>query len=150
MVKSCALTAPQLTGPAGLAGPGGPVAAGDPVSALPGPLQSASCRPHAETDGVRSCVLDVGSPLLMGDITDGRPLAFQVQTAPSGVLAQAVAQWRSAGSSVVADGDVFAAISASSAVWFADTRSGLRIDTGAFADSAGARTFLVRSGLLQP
>ncbi|MEU1985840.1 zinc ribbon domain-containing protein [Nocardia sp. NPDC019395] len=150
MVKSCALTAPQLMGPAGLAGPAGPAAATDAVSALPGPLQAASCRPHAETEGVQSCVLDAASPLLMGEITGGRSLTFQVQTAEPGALAQAVAQWRSAGSNVVADGDVFAAISASSAVRYADTKSGLRIDTGAFSDSAGARTFLMRSGLLQP
>lgn len=149
MVKSCTLTGPPLTGPSGFGG-SGPVVATDAVSALPGPLHTASCRPHDETDGVQSCVLDAGSPLLMGEITGGRPLAFQVQTATPGALTQAIAQWRSAGSSVVSDGEVFAAISASAAIWYADTRSGLRVDTGAFTDSAGARTFLMRSGLLQP
>ncbi|MGW1742639.1 hypothetical protein ACWCPQ_27970 [Nocardia sp. NPDC001965] len=148
MVKSCTLTGPPLTGPSGFGG--GPVAATDAVAALPGPLQTASCRPHDETDGVQSCVLDAGSPLLMGEITDGRSLAFQVQTAAPAALTQAIAQWRAAGGSVVSDGDVFAAISASGAVWYADTQSGLRVDTGAFADSSGARTFLVRSGLLHP
>ena len=149
MVKSCTLTGPPLTGPSGFGG-GDPVAATDAVSALPGPLQTASCRPHEETEGVQSCVLDAGSPLLMGEITDGRSLAFQVQTAAPGALTQAIVQWRSASGSVVSDGEVFAAISASAAVWYADTRSGLRVDTGAFADSAGARTFLMRSGLLHP
>jgi hypothetical protein len=149
MVKSCALAGPPLTGPVGFGG-GGPVAATDAVSALPGPLRTASCRPHDETDGVQSCVLDAGSPLLMGEITGGRQLAFQVQTAAPGALAQAVAQWRSAGGTVVSDGEVFAAISASAAIWYADTQSGLRVDTGAFTDSAGARTFLIRSGLLHP
>ncbi|MEU4839482.1 zinc ribbon domain-containing protein [Nocardia testacea] len=149
MVKSCTLTGPPLTGPAGF-GPGGPVAATDAVSALPAPLRSASCRPHDETDGVQSCVLDAGSPLLMGEITGGRQLAFQVQTAAPAALAQAIAQWRSAAGTVVTDGEVFAAISSSAAIWYADTQSGLRVDTGAFTDSAGARTFLVRSGLLHP
>ncbi|GGL40683.1 zinc ribbon domain-containing protein [Nocardia jinanensis] len=149
MLKSCALTGPPLTGPSGFGG-GGPAAASDPVSALPDPLQSASCRPHDETDGVQSCVLDAGSPLLMGEITGGRSLAFQVQAAAPGALTQAIAQWRSAGGSVVADGEVFAAISASAAIWYADTESGLRVDTGAFSDTAGARTFLIRSGLLHP
>ncbi|WP_063042676.1 hypothetical protein [Nocardia grenadensis] len=149
MVKSCTLTGPPLTGPPGF-GPNGPIAATDAVSALPAPLQSASCRPHEETDGVQSCVLDSGSPLLMGEITGGRQLAFQVQAAAPAALAQAVTQWRSAGGTVVSDGEVFAAISASAAIWYADTRSGLRVDTGAFTDSAGARTFLMRSGLLHP
>ncbi|MEU1956361.1 hypothetical protein [Nocardia rhamnosiphila] len=149
MVKSCTLAGPPLTGPSSFGG-GGPVAATDAVSALPGPLRTASCRPHDETDGVQSCVLDAGSPLLMGEISGGRQLAFQVQTAAPGALAQAVAQWRSAGGTVVADGEVFAAISASAAIWYADTQSGLRVDTGAFTDSAGARTFLIRSGLLHP
>ncbi|MGW5388341.1 hypothetical protein [Nocardia sp. NPDC003963] len=148
MVKSCTLNGPPLTGPAGFGG--GPVAATDAVAALPGPLQTASCRPHDETDGVQSCVLDAGSPLLMGEITGGRPLAFQVQTAAPGALTQAITQWRSAAGTVVTDGEVFAAISASAAIWYADTQSGLRVDTGAFSDSAGARTFLVRSGLLNP
>ncbi len=149
MVKSCTLSGPPLIGPSGFGG-GGPASATDAVSALPGPLQTASCRPHEDTDGVHSCVLDAGSPLLMGEITGGRPLAFQVQTAAPGSLAQAIAQWRSAGGSVVSDGAVFAAISASAAIWYADTQSGLRVDTGAFTDSAGARTFLIRSGLLHP
>lgn len=150
MVRSCALTPPALTGPAGLAGPAaGPAVAADALSALPGPLRAASCRPHEETEGVHSCVLAADSPLLMGGITGGRGLAFQVQAADPGPLAQAIAQWRSAGGDVVVDGKVFAAISASAALWYADTTSGLRVDTGAFASSSGARTFLARSGLLQ-
>lgn len=145
MVKSCALTAPPLSVPPGL---GGVSAPGDPLAVLPGPLREATCRPHAEIDGVRSCVLAAGSPLLAGGVTGGRALSFQVHSAQPAVLAQAIAQWRTASSEVVADGEVFAAISASSAVWFADTNSGLRLDTGAFAGRAAARTFLVRSGLL--
>ncbi|WP_280425556.1 zinc ribbon domain-containing protein [Nocardia carnea] len=146
MVKSCALTGPPLTAPPGL---GGVSAPGDPLAALPGPLRDASCRPHEETDGMRSCVLAAGSPVLAGGITGGRALSFQVHSAQPAALAQAIAQWRTASSEVVTDGEVFAAISASSAVWFADTNSGLRVDTGAFAGSAAARTFLARSGLLQ-
>lgn len=146
MVKSCALTAPPLSAPPGL---GGVSAPGDPLALLPGALQEATCRPHAETDGVRSCVLAADSPLLTGGITGGRALSFQVHSAQPVVLAQAIAQWRTASREVVADGEVFAAISASSAVWFADTSSGLRLDTGAFAGGAAARTFLARSGLLQ-
>ncbi|MEU4314121.1 hypothetical protein [Nocardia sp. NPDC024068] len=150
MVKSCALTTPALTGPPGFA-PAGPGAVdSDPLAALPAPLRAATCRPHAETEGVRSCVLAAGSPLLMGEITGGRALAFQVHTSTPAALRQAIAQWRTAGASVVADGDVFAAVSAAAAVWFADTNSGLRVDTGSFANAAGARTFLTRSGLLQP
>ncbi|WP_280463019.1 hypothetical protein [Nocardia carnea] len=148
MVKSCALTAPPLTAPPGLGGVSAP--GGDPSAVLPGPLREAACRPHDETDGVQSCVLAAGSPLLAGDITGGRALSFQVHSAQPAVLAQAIAQWRTASSEVVADGEVFAAISASSAVWYADTSTGLRLDTGAFAGSAAARTFLSRSGLLQP
>ncbi|MGW0182894.1 hypothetical protein [Nocardia sp. NPDC003345] len=150
MVKSCALTTPTLTGPPGLAPAGPGAAAADPAAALPAPLRSASCRPHPETEGVRSCVIAPDSPLLLGEITGGRALVFQVHTGTPDALRQAISQWRSAGGSVVADGDVFAAVSAASAVWYADTNSGLRIDTGAFASAAGARTFLMRSGLLQP
>ncbi|MFI1461038.1 hypothetical protein [Nocardia carnea] len=146
MVKSCALSAPPLTAPPGL---GGVSAPGDPSAVLPGPLREATCRPHDETDGVQSCVLAAGSPLLAGGITGGRALSFQVYSAQPVVLAQAIAQWRTASSEVVVDGEIFAAISASSAVWFADTSTGLRLDTGAFTGSAAARTFLAQSGLLQ-
>lgn len=138
------------TPPTGLAGNVGPGMAADPVAALPVPLQGASCQAREESDGASSCVLAADSPLLFGGITGGRALTFQVQTVASAPLGQTIAQWRSAGGEVVADGEVFAVISASSAVWFADTNSGLRVDTGAFASGSGARTFLARSGLLQP
>ncbi|WP_280406735.1 zinc ribbon domain-containing protein [Nocardia carnea] len=146
MVKSCALTAPPLSAPPGL---GGLSAPGDPLAVLPGPLREATCRPPDRTGGVHSCVLAADSPLLAGGITGGRALSFQVHSAQPAVLAQAIAQWRTASSEVVADDEVFAAISASSAVWFADPDSGLRLDTGAFAGFTAARTFLARSGLLE-
>lgn len=145
MVKSCALTVPPMSGPPGFTGP---AASTDVLGLLPEPLRAATCLPHTETEGVQSCSLAADSSLLAGGITGGRTLVFQVQSAPPAPLAQAIAQWRSAGSAVVSDGEVFAAVSASSAVWFADTGSGLRVDTGAFANAAGARTFLARSGLL--
>ncbi|MGI5220906.1 hypothetical protein [Nocardia sp. CA-290969] len=145
MVKSCALTAPPLSAPPGFTGP---AASADVLGLLPESLRAADCLPHSETEGVQSCSLTADSALLAGGITGGRTLVFQVQSASPGPLAQAIAQWRTAGSAVLADGEVFAAVSASSAVWFADTTSGLRVDTGAFANEAGARTFLARSGLL--
>ncbi|WP_040793330.1 hypothetical protein [Nocardia paucivorans] len=147
MMRSCSLPPPTaMTGPGGL----GPVGANDGgAAALPGPLRTASCRSQGEGTNIERCVIDAGDPLLFGGITGGRALTFQVQRVQPGQLTQTIQQWRTAGGTVVADGEVFAAISASSAVLFADTASGLRVDTGSFTDRAGAQTFLVRSGLLQ-
>lgn len=146
MVRSCSLPPPSMSGPGGL-GPAG-VSEGA-VAALPGPLRTATCRPQGTGTDAERCVIAAGDPLLFGGITDGRELTFQVRRVQPGQLTQTIQQWRSAGGTVVADGEVFAAINASSAVLFADTASGLRVDTGSFTDRAGAQTFLARSGLLQ-
>ncbi|WP_040834087.1 hypothetical protein [Nocardia brevicatena] len=146
MMRSCSISPPSMSGLGGFEPPG---ATDGAVVELPGPLRSASCRPQGAGTGVERCVIAAGDPLLFGGIMGGRELTFQVQRVQPGQLTQTIQQWRSAGGTVVADGEVFAAINASSAVLFADTASGLRVDTGSFTDRAGAQTFLARSGLLQ-
>lgn len=145
MVRSCSIT-PPMGSVGGLGSAGANEGA---VAALPNPLRTASCRPQGPGTAAERCVIAVGDPLLFGGITGGRELTFQVRLVQPGQLTQTIQQWRSAGGTVVADGEVFAAINASSAVLFADTASGLRVDTGSFTDRAGAQTFLARSGLLQ-
>ncbi|NKY59839.1 hypothetical protein [Nocardia flavorosea] len=93
-------------------------------------------------------MIAASDPLLSGGITGGGELLLRVQVVAPVELTQTVRKWRSTGGSVVSDGMVFASISASSSVLYADTDSGLRIDTGSFANKAAAQTFLSRSGLL--
>lgn len=142
MIRSCSFSLPPggFTDPGLLNGPG---------PALPGSLASAACEPRDPATGVERCVVSAGDPLLSGGITDGRELVLRVQVLAPAELTQTVRQWRSAGGSVVSDGPVFVSISAASAVLYADTGSGLRIDTGTFADKAAAQAFLSRSGLLE-
>lgn len=151
VIRSCSVSMPDLGGPGGLGAVGAPgQPAGSAVEALPAALRNtAACRPHSSGTGVDTCVIAAGDPLLSGGITGGRELSFQVQLVSGGRLAQTVQQWRSSAGTVVSDGAVFAAVSASATVLFADTRSGLRVDTGSFTGQSGARTFLARSGLLQ-
>jgi hypothetical protein len=141
MIRSCSL--PGITG--GFANPG---LSGGPARTLPGTLATASCEPPESVTGVERCVVSASDPLLSGGITGGRDLPLRVQTVPPAELAGIVRQWRAAGGSVVSDSAVFVSISASSAVLYADTGSGLRIDTGSFTNNAAAQTFLSRSGLL--
>lgn len=141
MIRSCSPSA--LLG--GLTNPG---LLGGPARTLPGPLATADCEPRDRATGAERCVLAASDPLLSGGITGDRELVLRVQVVAPGELTRTVRRWRAAGGSVVADGQVFAAVSAASAVLYADTDSGLRIDTGAFANKAAAQTFLSRSGLL--
>lgn len=141
MIRSCSLPGP----PGGFANPG---LVEGPGPALPGPLASAACEPRDPATGIERCVVSAGDPLLSGGITGGRELLLRVQIVAPAELTRTVGQWRAAGGDVVSDGPVFVSISAASAVLYADTGSGLRIDTGAFVDEAAAQTFLSRSGLL--
>ena len=141
VIRSCSFAPGPLTAAPGFDGAAGPTAS------LPDALRNASCRAQQDNAGGRSCVLAADSPLLRGGITGGRPLTFHVRTARPAPLARTIDQWRQASTTVLSDGAVFAALSASAALWYADTESGLRLDTGAFDSAAGARTFLSRSGL---
>ncbi|WP_327147991.1 hypothetical protein [Nocardia sp. NBC_01329] len=141
MVRSCSFPFP--TG--GLGDSGMTVR---PAQALPDALQGAACRPRDSASGVEQCVVAAGDPVLEGGLTGGRELTLYVQVIAPAQLDQLIAQWRSIGATVVADDEVFAAVSGASAVLFADTGSGLRLDTGTFVNRAAAQTFLARSGLL--
>ncbi|MGV9411208.1 hypothetical protein ACWDOP_14930 [Nocardia sp. NPDC003693] len=125
---------------------GSPQAPATPYAAMPFALHSANCR-RSEPEAVH-CAIAANDPLLAGDIAGGRELIFTLRTVSPDRLAADLRRWRSGGAVVVADGAVFAAIGAGSTVWYADTRSGVRIDTAAFAGPSAARIFLSRSGLL--
>ena len=121
----------------------------DAVDALPALLRSAAnCQQSGGPQPGDDCVVQSSNPLLMGSITGGAPLRFSVRIQQPGQIAQTIAEWRAAGPAVLADGNVFVAIGPSYAAWYADTRTGLRIETGGFTDRAAARSFLVRAGLI--
>lgn len=125
-------------------------AMGSAVMVLPAPLRAAAaCQPMADSGvPVERCVVGARHPLLSGSITSGRDLIFHARLVPRTRLNETVGQWRSAGSTIVSDGAVFAAVSASAAVQYANPSTGLLLDSGTFAGSAGAREFLSRAGLL--
>lgn len=146
--RSCALSIPDMGGPGGFGNVG--QQAGDPVDALPATLRNgSSCRAAEGQQGAQVCMASAAGPLLFGDVTSGQDLTFKVQQVPAAHLRKTMDQWRSAGGTKVSDGEVFATITASSSVLYADTRSGIRLDTARFANQSGAQTFLARSGLLQ-
>ncbi|MGW4248413.1 hypothetical protein [Nocardia sp. NPDC004722] len=122
----------------------------DANAGLPATLRSAMvCHRESDHDSKERCVVSSGSSLLAGGITNGREPILTVETLSPNRLSAEVSRWRTAGGSVIADGQVFAAIGPSATVWFADGRSGLCLESDAFPDQAGAKTFLMRSGLLR-
>ncbi|WP_327146962.1 hypothetical protein [Nocardia sp. NBC_01327] len=127
-----------------------PIGGIGPVEALPDGLRSAAvCRHGGSAAEGDQCVIPSTDSLLAGGIGSGRDLPVAVRVDSANRLSEDLRQWRSAGPAVVADGAVFLAISPAWEVWYADARSGSRIETGSFASSSGARTFLRRSGLLR-
>ena len=138
VIRSCAVNAPPMIGQL------------TPVEALPDLVRAASSCRHVDSGpAVDNCVITADHPLLSGGITDGRQLTFTVRADPPQNLTAVVNGWRVAGGTVIADGTVFVAIGPSATVWYADTRTGLRIETATFANRAGAQTFLFRSGLVR-
>lgn len=120
----------------------------NPVDALPGPLRTAAtCQPDAGGAARSRCVVRAGHPLLTGRLSGGQDLDFYAQLLPEPNLAVTLARWRDQGGRIITDGTVFAAVGASRNVLFADTRTGLRIDTAALADERSAQDFAVRAGL---
>lgn len=138
VIRSCSVDAPP------------PIGAVTPVEALPELVRTASSCSRADTGpAVDNCVIDATHPLLAGGIAGGRKLTFTVRVDTPDHTAAVVTGWRTAGGNVIADGSVFIAIGPSATVWYADTRTGLRIETATFANRAGAQTFLFRSGLVR-
>lgn len=122
-----------------------------PVEALPEVLRSAiNCDslPSVNTDGGK-CVIGANNPILAGGVGGGKDLNVTIEVLSADRLSEAVRRWRGAAPTTLSDGPVFAAIGPASTVWYADTRSGLRVETGSMAGAAAARAFLVRSGLLR-
>ncbi|WP_228002893.1 hypothetical protein [Nocardia australiensis] len=118
------------------------------VSALPALIRSgSSCERLDAGEVTDKCVMSAGHLLLSGGIAGGKDLTFYAELASSERLKETVSRWRAAGATVVADGPVFAAIGPSATVWYADTRTGLRLETGTFTGRAAAQTFLNRAGL---
>ncbi|MFD0364567.1 hypothetical protein ACFQZZ_24260 [Nocardia sp. GCM10030253] len=121
------------------------------VSALPEALRSgASCAQLSATEMGQKCVIGASHPLLAGGIAGGKELTFSTQVSLPASLSDTIRRWRAAGgTTVLADGPVFTAIGPSATVWYADTRSGLRLETGTFTGKAAAQTFLTRAGLVR-
>ncbi|WP_227983719.1 hypothetical protein [Nocardia spumae] len=138
VIHSCGVSAPPMIGQL------------TPVEALPDLVRAASSCRHVDSGAaVDNCVIPADHPLLSGGITGGRQLTFTVRDDPPQNLAAVVDGWRAAGGTVIADGTVFIAVGPSATVWYADTRSGLRIETATFTNRAAAQTFLYRSGLIR-
>ncbi|WP_280233668.1 hypothetical protein [Nocardia cyriacigeorgica] len=140
LIKSCSFS---ITPPTG-------IPMGSVTTALPAPLRTAaSCQPMTDAGAaVERCVIGAADPMLAGAITAKRDLIFHARVVPRTTLNETVGQWRAAGATVVTDGAVFAAVSPSAAVQYANPSTGLLLDSGTFAGVAAARTFLSRSGLL--
>ncbi|WP_040700159.1 hypothetical protein [Nocardia vinacea] len=115
-------------------------------AALPETVRSAASCQQIST-AAEQCVILAANPLLAGGITGGRELSLSVTVDPPDRLPANIARWRAAGGTVLADGPVFVAIGPSATVWYANTASGVRIETGSFTGRTGAQTFLSRSGL---
>jgi hypothetical protein len=124
-----------------------PAAGSDPVALLPMSLRiAASCSVYDTGRHTERCVIPAGSPLLMG-IDGGGDVSFYVESAAREQLSTAISQWRAGGGTVIADNAVFLAISPAHNVLYANTRSGLRVDTDTFADSQSAQAFVDRTRL---
>ncbi|GAB2559125.1 hypothetical protein [Nocardia heshunensis] len=119
----------------------------DPVDALPAPLRAAVSCPGGASINADQCVIPARATLLAGGLSGGRDLTLSVRVLAQDALGDDIRRWRAAGPSIRSDGAVFAAIGPRSVVWYADARSGLRIETAAFTDQPSARTFLQRAGL---
>ncbi|MEV6427530.1 hypothetical protein [Nocardia sp. NPDC051463] len=119
-------------------------------TALPDSLRiGASCQQLDATKPAEKCVISAGHPLLAGGISGGKELTFYAELISSDGMAETLRRWRAAGGTVVADGPVFAAVGPSATAWYADTRQGLRLETGTFTGKAAAQTFLTRAGLVR-
>jgi hypothetical protein len=120
-----------------------------PVDTLPELMRAVStCQPASGGQG-DSCVVSADDPLLSGGITGGRALTFTVRTDPPDRIGDTIGRWRTSGAAIVSDGTAFVAIGPAVTVWYADRHSGLHLETGSFANRAGAQTFLFRSGLVR-
>ncbi|WP_280265441.1 hypothetical protein [Nocardia wallacei] len=142
--RSCDFSPPSFDG---LADPGTGISAGNPKS-LPESLRTASTCRSGGAAGAESCVVEANSPLLAGGITGGRPLTLTVQAESALQAADTIARWRSGGATSLADTPVFVGVGPAATLLYADRRSGLRIESGAFTDRAGVRTFAQRAGLV--
>ncbi|GAA5104330.1 hypothetical protein GCM10023319_72980 [Nocardia iowensis] len=118
------------------------------LAALPPQLSAAaSCQRLTDADDADRCVVHAADLLLAGGLTGGRDLTFYVQVSPSDRLAEIIDRWRAAAGAIVSGGPVFVAIGPSNTVWYANTRTGVHLDTGTFASRSSAQTFVARSGL---
>ncbi|MDE1673369.1 MULTISPECIES: hypothetical protein [Nocardia] len=137
-VRSCSLSLPSISG------------ATTPVQAMPDTLRSAATCQRLDAGGQgEKCVVAAGHPMLFGGIAGGRDMIFYVELAQQDRLADSISRWRGSGGVALVDGPVYAAIGPSATVWYADTRTGLRLETGTFAGRAAAQTFMSRAGLVR-
>ncbi|MEU2036508.1 hypothetical protein [Nocardia amamiensis] len=121
-----------------------------PAQAMPSLLRSAaSCEALDATGRGEKCVIAAGNPMLFGGIAGGRDLSFYSELVGPEQLADSLSRWRKARAVVLVDGPVYVAISPSATVWYADTRAGLRLETGTFAGQTAAQTFVSRAGLVR-
>jgi hypothetical protein len=124
----------------------GPPPATDPVAALPDQLRSAAtCT--AQEPARSECVVVAADPLLREGLTGGRDLAFTATLVRREQLAAIVAQWRRQGGRIIVAGTVFVDVSPAAGVRYANSATGLRIETVTFTSEMSARTFVMRAGL---
>ncbi|MFE3261021.1 hypothetical protein ACFXPS_38655 [Nocardia sp. NPDC059091] len=119
----------------------------DPVDSLPATLRAAVSCPGSASINADQCVIPARASLLAGGLSGGRDLTLSIRVVEQDKLGDDIRRWRAAGPSIRSDSAVFAAIGPRFVVWYADVRSGLRIETAAFNDQSAARTFLQRAGL---
>jgi hypothetical protein len=138
VIRSCSFSLPSM--------PLAPPQVGE--SALPESVRAnASCERFDAAQMVDKCVIGASSSLLSGGIAGGKELTFYAQSSSPEHLSDIIRRWRAAGGTIVTDGQIFAAVGPSATAWYADTRSGLSLETGTFTGKAAAQTFLTRAGL---
>ncbi|RJO79832.1 hypothetical protein D5S18_00725 [Nocardia panacis] len=119
------------------------------VPTMPDMVRSAlNCRPFSSPDADEKCVIMANNPLLNGGIAGGADLTVYLQQGAPDRLQGVIAKWQAQGAQPISGGRTFVAIGPSANVMFADTRSGLRLETGTFASRGAAQAFISRSGLL--
>ncbi|GAB2452746.1 hypothetical protein [Nocardia tengchongensis] len=124
-----------------------PLGTTSPAGLLPASLRVALSCPDSAAADADQCVLSAHDALLAGGLSRGRDLSLTIRVVSQDRMTADIGRWRAAGASIVSDGAVFASIAPTMALWYADTRTGLRIETAPFADQSAARTFLRRAAL---
>lgn len=122
----------------------------DPVAVLPPALRdNAECHQPAPDHSVE-CTVHATNMLLRPNLSGGRDLTVHAQLLPADQAAAAVTTWRNQGAEIVLNSKVVTAIGTSLQVLYANTTTGLILETTTLRTLPDARAFVSRAGLSLP